>query len=68
MQPAQIGPAIALGSLHLALRKKAGGGAYSVTTKKPDGTKEMMIGTGYYKAKADAEAAMKAAAECAKKK
>lgn len=48
--------------------QKAGGGACSVTTKKPDGTKVMMIGTGYYKTKADAEAALKAAAECTKKK
>ena len=48
--------------------QKAGGGACSVVTKKPDGTKEMMIGTAYYKTKADAEAALKVAAECAKKK
>ena len=44
--------------------QKAGGGACSVTTKKPDGTKVMMIGTAYYKTKADAEYALKAAPEC----
>ena len=36
----------------------------SVTTKKPDGTKVIMIGTATYKTKADATTAMKAAAEC----
>ena len=44
--------------------QKAGGGACSVTTKKPDGTKVMMIGTGTYKTHSAAEAALKAAAEC----
>jgi hypothetical protein len=44
--------------------QKAGGGTCSVTTKKPDGTKVMMIGTDTYKTKAAAETAMKAAAEC----
>jgi hypothetical protein len=36
----------------------------SVTTKKPDGTKVMMIGTGTYKTKTAATAAMKAASAC----
>jgi len=47
--------------------QKAGGGACSVVTKKPDGTKEMMIGAAAYKTHAEAEAALKAAAECKKK-
>ncbi len=36
----------------------------AVTEKKPNGTSEMQIGTADYKTKADAEKAMKAAAEC----
>jgi len=36
----------------------------SVTTKKPDGTKMMMIGTMSYKTKPEATKAMKAAADC----
>ena len=47
--------------------QKAGGGACSVTTHKPDGTKVMMIGPTTYKTNADAEAAMKTAVECMKK-
>lgn len=46
--------------------QKAGGGACSVTTKKPDGTKAMMIGTETYKTHAAAEAALKVATECKK--
>ena len=46
--------------------QKAGGGACSVTTKKPDGTKVMMIGTASYKTHAAAESALKVAAECKK--
>jgi hypothetical protein len=44
--------------------QKAGGGACSVTTKKPDGTKVMMIGTETYKTHSAAETALKAAPEC----
>jgi hypothetical protein len=46
--------------------QKAGGGACSVTTKKPDGTKSMMIGTASFKTHAAAEAALKTATECKK--
>ena len=45
---------------------KAGGGACSVTTKKPDGKTEMMVGTASYKNHSAAEAALKTAAECKK--
>jgi hypothetical protein len=46
--------------------QKAGGGACTVTTHKPDGKSAMMIGTGSYKSHSAAEAALKAAAECKK--
>ena len=36
----------------------------AVTEKKPNGKTEMEVGTVDYKSKADAEKAMKAAAEC----
>jgi len=41
--------------------------ACSVVNAKPDGTKMMMIGTASYKTTADADAALKAAAECKQK-
>jgi hypothetical protein len=37
----------------------------SVTSKKPDGTKMMMVGTDSFKSKKDASAAMKADKDCA---
>jgi hypothetical protein len=46
--------------------QKGMGGACSVVTKKPDGTKTMMVGTTSYKTHAAAQAALKAAAECKK--
>lgn len=56
------GPAMAASHYYVAQSAKTK--KCSVTTRKPDGKKMMVIGTSDYAKKADATAAMKAAAEC----
>ena len=55
-------PAFAADEFYVA--KDAATKKCMVVDKKPDGTAAMMVGKDMYKSKADAEAAMKTAAEC----
>ena len=59
-----VAPAFAATEYFVA--QKASDKSCSVSTTKPDGKAQMMVGKSSYKTKAEADAAMKAAAECKK--